>query len=193
MLARLRTLRLLSLSGALQRRKMVCHVWFVTFVSMERCSDWSRIRYFTGVSQLDGQTLMADALERLKILLNSSTPIVVMETVEEMRAVRLVRVACSSLNLATFEWSIASGLVRCGSDVGRTGSGTKPSSGGTHGTRLTRCRRPGTLQQQGTRPGAQQPGGDVARSGVRSQRLPPSHGGRGYRPQVARRGPKVLR
>ena len=55
---------------------------------------------------------MADALERLKILLNSSTPIVVMETVEEMRAVRLVRVACSSLNLATFEWSIASGLVR---------------------------------------------------------------------------------
>jgi SpoVK/Ycf46/Vps4 family AAA+-type ATPase len=61
---------------------------------------------------------MADALERLKILLNSSTPIVVMETVEEMRAVRLVRVACSSLNLATFEWSIASGLVRCGRDVG---------------------------------------------------------------------------
>ena len=46
---------------------------------------------------------MPDALERLKILLNSSTPIVVMETVEEMRAVRLVRVACSSLNLATFE------------------------------------------------------------------------------------------
>ena len=61
---------------------------------------------------------MADALERLKILLNSSTPIVVMETVEEMRAVRLVRVACSSLNLATFEWSIASGLVRCGNDIG---------------------------------------------------------------------------
>ena len=61
---------------------------------------------------------MADALERLKILLSSSTPIVVMETVEELRAVRLVRAACSSLNLATFEWSIASGLVRCGSDVG---------------------------------------------------------------------------
>jgi SpoVK/Ycf46/Vps4 family AAA+-type ATPase len=61
---------------------------------------------------------MADALERLKILINSSTPIVVMETVEEMRAVRLVRAACSSMNLATFEWSIASGLVRCGSDVG---------------------------------------------------------------------------
>src|SRR5258708_4160559 len=61
---------------------------------------------------------MPDALERLKILLSSSTPIVVMETVEEMRAVRLVRTACLSLNLATFEWSIASGLVRCGSEVG---------------------------------------------------------------------------
>jgi ATP-dependent 26S proteasome regulatory subunit len=61
---------------------------------------------------------MPDALERLKILPSSSTPIVVMETVEEMRAVRLVRAACSSLNLATFEWSIASGLVRCGSEVG---------------------------------------------------------------------------
>jgi ATP-dependent 26S proteasome regulatory subunit len=57
---------------------------------------------------------MADTLERLKILLNSSTPIVVMETAEEMRVVNMVRVACASLNLAAFEWSIASGLVRCG-------------------------------------------------------------------------------
>jgi len=57
---------------------------------------------------------MADALERLKVLIDSSTPIVVMETIEEMRAVRVVRIACSALNLATFEWSIASGLVRCG-------------------------------------------------------------------------------
>ena len=61
---------------------------------------------------------MADALERLKILVDSSTPIVVLETAEEMRAVRMVRAACSALNLATFEWSIASGLVRSGSDVG---------------------------------------------------------------------------
>ena len=61
-----------------------------------------------------GQTDM-EALERLKVLLNSSTPIVVIETVEEMRAVRMVRAACSDLNLATFEWSIASGLARSGS------------------------------------------------------------------------------
>src|SRR6202142_4385370 len=77
-----------------------------------------------------GQALMPDALERLKILLNSSTPIVVMETVEEMRAVRLVRTACSSLNLATFEWSIASGLVRCGSDVGGLVPETHPPATG---------------------------------------------------------------
>jgi ATP-dependent 26S proteasome regulatory subunit len=59
---------------------------------------------------------MPDALSRLKILLDSNTPIVVVETVEEMHAVRLVRAACTSLNLAAFEWSIASGLARCGSD-----------------------------------------------------------------------------
>lgn len=60
---------------------------------------------------------MAEALERLKVLIDSSTPIVVIETVEEMRAVRMVRIAASSLNLATFEWSIASGLIRCGQPV----------------------------------------------------------------------------
>jgi hypothetical protein len=59
---------------------------------------------------------MPDELERLKVLIESSTPIVVMETVEEMRAVRLVRAGCCSLNLAVFEWSIATGLVRCGAN-----------------------------------------------------------------------------
>lgn len=59
---------------------------------------------------------MPDTLEPLKILINSSTPIVVMETVEEMRALNLVRTACAELNLATFEWSIADGLVRSGSN-----------------------------------------------------------------------------
>jgi AAA+ superfamily predicted ATPase len=62
--------------------------------------------------------LIPDPLTRLKVLLDSSTPIVAMETVEEVRAVRLVRTACAALNLAAFEWTIASGLVRCGSDVG---------------------------------------------------------------------------
>jgi hypothetical protein len=60
----------------------------------------------------------ADALQRLKILIDSSTPIIAMETVEEMRAVRMVRGACVALNLAAFEWSIASGLMRCVGGVG---------------------------------------------------------------------------
>ena len=72
---------------------------------------------------------MADTLDRLKILLDSSTPIVVLETVEEMRAVRLVRVACSALNLTAFEWSIANGLSRCGGDaVEQLGPGHTPTS-----------------------------------------------------------------
>ena len=57
---------------------------------------------------------MTDGLDRLKVLINSSTPIVVMETSEEMRAVNLVRAACSELSMAAFEWSIADGLVRSG-------------------------------------------------------------------------------
>ncbi len=60
---------------------------------------------------------MTDGLDRLKVLINSSTPIVVMETSEEMRAVNMVRTACSQLNMATFEWSIADGLLRSGSNA----------------------------------------------------------------------------
>ncbi len=60
---------------------------------------------------------MSTGLDRLKILINSSTPIVVMETTEEMRAVSVVRAACAELNMATFEWTIADGLVRSGSNV----------------------------------------------------------------------------
>lgn len=64
-----------------------------------------------------------DALQRLKVLIDSSTPIVVMETVEEVRAVRMVRAACAALNLAAFEWSVATGLLRCGSSVGEVITG----------------------------------------------------------------------
>jgi len=60
---------------------------------------------------------MSDVLDRLKILIDSSPPIIVMETAEEMRAVHLVREAASPLNLAVFEWSIANGLSRCGGDT----------------------------------------------------------------------------
>lgn len=60
---------------------------------------------------------MSDSLDRLKVLINSSTPIIVMETSEETRAINMVRTACSALNMATFEWSIADGLQRSGSSV----------------------------------------------------------------------------
>ena len=60
---------------------------------------------------------MSETLDRLKVLINSSTPIVVMETSEEMRAVDMVRTACSELNMATFEWSIADGLIRSGTNT----------------------------------------------------------------------------
>ena len=75
-------------------------------------------------AQLDGAAklsvvlpIMTDGLDRLKVLINSSTPIVVMETSEEVHAVNLVRAACSQLNMATFEWSIADGLLRSGSNA----------------------------------------------------------------------------
>ncbi len=60
---------------------------------------------------------MPDGLDRLKVLINSSTPIVVMETSEEMHAISMVRAACAELNMATFEWSIADGLLRSGTNT----------------------------------------------------------------------------
>ena len=71
-----------------------------------------------------------NALERLKVLINSSTPIIVMETVEEVRAVRMVRAACADLNLATFEWTIASGLARSGSNSHEPQVEDAPPAGG---------------------------------------------------------------
>ena len=59
-------------------------------------------------------TNCSDVVEHLKILVDSSTPIVVLETVDEMHAMRVVRQATSVLNLAHFEWTIASGLARFG-------------------------------------------------------------------------------
>lgn len=76
----------------------------------------------------------------MKVLINSSTPIVIMETVEEMRALALVRVACAELNLAVFEWSIADGLVRSG------GGGAAAQPAQNHGQGFAQA-RPSTLPQ----------------------------------------------
>lgn len=59
-------------------------------------------------------SLKPGPLEKLKVLIESSTPLVVMETVEEARALRLVRLAAGELNLPVFEWSVADGLLRSG-------------------------------------------------------------------------------
>ena len=57
---------------------------------------------------------MAEFLERLKVLINSSTPIVIIETVEEARAVRLIRSAADDVHIPVFEWDVADGLTRAG-------------------------------------------------------------------------------
>ncbi|MGH9580281.1 MAG: hypothetical protein ACRD2R_04750, partial [Terriglobales bacterium] len=55
---------------------------------------------------------MTDSLDRFKVLVNSNTPIILLETVEEGRALAVVRRACLDLGLPLFEWSIADGLRR---------------------------------------------------------------------------------
>jgi hypothetical protein len=70
--------------------------------------------------------IMVDPAERLKVLIDSSTPVVVIETVEETRALKVVQTACSQLNLPVFEWSIADGLSRCGNN--------QPGAGNVAGT-----------------------------------------------------------
>jgi hypothetical protein len=55
-----------------------------------------------------------DPKERLKIVIESSTPLVVIETVEELRAMALIRAAAAELNMPVFEWSIADGFARAG-------------------------------------------------------------------------------
>src|ERR1700688_4077928 len=72
--------------------------------------------------QMDKSGMSAsNSADRLKILINSSTPIVVMETVEEVRALTLIRGACADLGLPIFEWTIADGLVRSGGDGAASG------------------------------------------------------------------------
>ena len=69
---------------------------------------------------------MTNPPERLKILLNSSTPIVILETVEELRVIRIVRFVCAELHLPVFEWSIADGLSRCGDHAPVTVTAEEP-------------------------------------------------------------------
>ena len=54
-----------------------------------------------------------------------------METVEEVRAVAMVRAASAELSLAVFEWTVADGLVRSGGGApASVGTSLKPGHGG---------------------------------------------------------------
>jgi AAA+ superfamily predicted ATPase len=74
---------------------------------------------------------MPNPFNQLRILINSSTPIIVMETVEEQRALALVRSVTTELELPLFEWNIADGLRRCnGAAPPVTGNGHSAGSTG---------------------------------------------------------------
>ena len=88
--------------------------------------DMNSVASAQGAAKSPAQDPARNPMDRLKIFINSSTPIVVMETVEEMRALALVRGACSDLSLALFEWTIADGLVRSDGAVGVSQAGAAP-------------------------------------------------------------------
>jgi SpoVK/Ycf46/Vps4 family AAA+-type ATPase len=48
----------------------------------------------------------------LKVIIDSNTPMVLIETAEELRALAVIREAASELNMPVFEWSVADGLQR---------------------------------------------------------------------------------
>jgi hypothetical protein len=59
--------------------------------------------------------MLADPKDHLKVVFDSSTPLVVIETVEEQRAMNLIRAAAAAVSLPVFEWSVSDGLFRSGS------------------------------------------------------------------------------
>ncbi|MEO5936586.1 MAG: AAA family ATPase [Terriglobales bacterium] len=81
-----------------------------------------------------------DPLQRLRVIIDSSTPVVIIETVEELRALRIVKQAAADLNLPVFEWSIADGLARSGATSG-TDSGGPPPLPGAGGREATETDR----------------------------------------------------
>ncbi len=84
--------------------------------------------------------LKSDPKQRLRVIIDSSTPVVIFETVEELRALRVVKEAAAELNLPVFEWSIADGLARSGATPGSSSDGPPPlpGSSGRAGTETDR-------------------------------------------------------
>jgi SpoVK/Ycf46/Vps4 family AAA+-type ATPase len=61
----------------------------------------------------------------LKLLIRSRHPLVTIETVEEERALRVVRTACEQMGLPLFTWSVVEGLRRVLPSSGGTTAGTE--------------------------------------------------------------------
>ena len=97
---------------------------------------------------------MTDGLDRLKVLINSLTPIIVMETLEEMRAVNLVRAACGDLKIAAFEWSIADGLIRSGAKELSDDQKISPQAHNDEDTIWTQAGRTVAQMRSALKPGA---------------------------------------
>src|ERR1043165_3608877 len=60
----------------------------------------------------------SDPKELLKIIIDSNTPMVLIETAEEVRALKVIRAAAGELNMPVFEWSVADGLHKWGGSAG---------------------------------------------------------------------------
>ena len=77
---------------------------------------------------------LASTLHELSTLIESFHPLVVIETVEEERAQRLVGAAAQSLGFSFYEWSIVQGLrIASGRDVGGHAIGTTTEPAGALG------------------------------------------------------------
>ena len=170
----------------------------LSWIALGRYSGGNRnciLREQVALGQIDMNPTQTP-IDRLKVLINSSTPIVVMETVEEVQAVSLVRSACSELNLAVFEWTIADGLVRSGGAPALAQAyASRPDTrlgaipqGNSEADRLARAVLSAVGSDAAAAPktavynidrsgaGARESGVDDSRGGLRTERLPPTPG-----------------
>ena len=171
---------------------------------VQRIFGWVRIPYYRGAlptGQTHGQRpTMTDGLTP-ESLINSSTPIVVMETVggdarRQAWCARLLRT-----QLATFEWSIADAdsgersrssvaIRSIGGRTQRAHATARPDAAGATSMRSSRTPRPSTTAANPRSAG--QHGVDDGRSRLHSERFSSPHGRSRRGPPATRCGPEVL-
>ena len=148
---------LLGLTGAFQRRKMISHSGSLPSFPMKRCSGGCRIRYFTRVSCIwSTRCQVPRPPEGAGELLDSHRGDG--DGRGDARA-GLVRSACADLNMAVFEWSIADGLVRSGSNASRWSTKSSFERSASSRNVPTADSRPRHLQHPRSRAGSGQSGG----------------------------------